>query len=275
MIRRFRLLPAVLAVIALLALVGLIGHTLAEPLKRGVLWKVVRICAAHVHINGRPYPCLAAHLHEGYVILRSPVGRPDTILSPTRRVSGVEDPQLLRPETPNYFAAAWRERAQAAGRVTPVLDDADVALAVNATRGRSQDHLHIHIGCLAPQFRRALERVSSRLPPRVWTESEGVDPTQSLWLYRTGGDDVEAVSPFLALGEDPTMTPNLRALTTLALVRAPMGGHSEFVVIASRPSATSTHIISAENLCARRLQERPRRKLIRAKFPLRDGEYRR
>jgi CDP-diacylglycerol pyrophosphatase len=248
MIRRFRFFPTILAVIALFALIGLIGHTFAQPLKRGALWKVVRICATNFHIAGKPYPCLATHPHEGYVILRPPVGRPDTILSPTRPVSGVEDPQLLQAETPNYFAAAWRERAHASGLAAHLLDDANVALAVNAMRGRSQDHLHIHIGCLDPQFRRALERVASRLPPRVWTESEGVVATQSIWLYRTGGDDAEAVNPFLALDEDPAMTANLRALTTLALVRASIGGHYEFVVIASRPSATSTHIVSAENL---------------------------
>jgi CDP-diacylglycerol pyrophosphatase len=249
MIRGSRRLPAVLAVIALFALIGVIGRTFAEPLKRGVLWKVVRVCATNSQIAGRPYPCLAAHLHEGYVVLRPPVGRPDTILSPMRQVSGVEDPQLLQPGTPNYFAAAWRERAQASGRATGQLDDdADVALAVNATRGRSQDHLHIHIGCLAPGFRRALDGVVSGLAPRVWTEREGVVATQPLWLYRTGIDDAEAVNPFLALGEDPAMTANLRALTTLALVRASIGGRYEFVVIASRPSPTSTAIISAENL---------------------------
>jgi CDP-diacylglycerol pyrophosphatase len=248
MTRTPRFFPVILAVIAGFAMIGLIGHTLAQPLKRGVLWKVVRVCATHFHIAGKSYPCLAAHPQEGYVILRPPVGRPDTILSPTRPVSGVEDPRLLQAQTPNYFAAAWRERAQASGLATALFDDADVALAVNAMRGRSQDHLHIHIGCLAPQFRRALDGVASQLPPRVWTEREGIDATQPIWLYRTGSDDAEAVNPFLALGEDPAMTSSLRALTTLALVRAPMDGHDEFVVIASRPSATSTHIISAENL---------------------------
>jgi CDP-diacylglycerol pyrophosphatase len=248
MIRRFRRLRAVLAGLSLCALIGLIGSTFAEPLKRGVLWKVVRVCATDFRVAGKPFPCLSAHLPEGYVVLRPPVGRPDTILSPTRQVSGVEDPQLLQLGTRNYFAAAWRERAQAVGGATRGLDDADVALAVNATRGRSQDHLHIHIGCLAPQFRRALERVASGLAPRVWTEREGVVATQSLWLYRAGVDDAEAVNPFLTLAEDPAMTTSLRALTTLALVRASIDGRNEFVVIASRPSASSTAIISAENL---------------------------
>ncbi|HXT06999.1 MAG TPA: CDP-diacylglycerol diphosphatase [Roseiarcus sp.] len=253
MIRKFRYFPAVLAVIALFALIGVIGHsfaghTLAGPLKRSALWKVVRVCTTNFHLAGRPFPCLAAHLNEGYVILRPPMGRPDTILSPTRPISGVEDPRLLRPGAPNYFAAAWRERAQASGLVGPLFDDADVALAVNAMRGRSQDHLHIHIGCLAPQFRRALDRVAARLPPRVWSERDGIVATQPLWLYRTGVDDAEAVNPFLALAEDPAMTPDSRALTTLALVRAPIDGRYEFVVIASRPSPTSTKIISAENL---------------------------
>ena len=248
MIRRFPRFPAVLALMGALALIGFIGSTVAEPLKRGVLWKVVRACATDFRIAGKPFPCLAAHLQEGYVVLRPPVGRPDTILSPTRPLSGVEDPRLLRPETPNYFAAAWRERAQASGRPTRLVNDSDFALAVNATRGRSQDQLHIHIGCLAPEFRRAVERIASQAPPRVWSEREGVVATQSVWLYRTGVDDAEAVNPFLALAEDPAMTADLRALTTLALVRASIDGRYEFVVIAARPSPATTARISAEKL---------------------------
>ena len=34
----------------------------------------------------------------------------DTILAPTRRITGVEDPFLQSPEAPNYFDAAWRAR---------------------------------------------------------------------------------------------------------------------------------------------------------------------
>src|SRR5271154_7526359 len=87
--------------------------TTAIGLDRLALWQVVRACVADFKLTGTPFPCLEVDLsggdERGAVVLRSPVSD-DTILAPTRRITGIEDPFLQSPGAPNYFDAAWRAR---------------------------------------------------------------------------------------------------------------------------------------------------------------------
>ena len=78
---------------------------------RDALWGVVRACVSTHELTGGAFPCLFVDVSEGeergFVVLRPPFGPPDTILAPTRKIDGVEDPWLMSPEAPNYFEAAW------------------------------------------------------------------------------------------------------------------------------------------------------------------------
>ena len=78
-----------------------------------VLWQVVRACVADYKLTGTPFPCLEVDLsggeERGTVVLRPPLLE-DTVLAPTRLITGIEDPFLRSPEAPNYFDAAWRAR---------------------------------------------------------------------------------------------------------------------------------------------------------------------
>jgi CDP-diacylglycerol pyrophosphatase len=95
-----------------LTLSGL-GVFAASP-TRQALWQAVRGCVLDFKLTGVAFPCLFIDLTAGeelgYVVLRAPFGPPDTVLVPTRRVIGVEDPWLQSPNSPNYFDAAWRAR---------------------------------------------------------------------------------------------------------------------------------------------------------------------
>ena len=88
--------------------------TLATGLDRLALWQVVRACVADYKLTGAPFPCLEVDLsageERGDVVLRPPLLH-DTILAPTRKIVGIEDPFLQSPEAPNYFDAAWRARS--------------------------------------------------------------------------------------------------------------------------------------------------------------------
>ena len=85
----------------------------AAGLHREALWQVVRACVADFKLTTAPFPCLAVNLsggeERGYVVLRPPLMH-DLILSPTRRIVGIEDPFLQLPDAPAYFDAAWRAR---------------------------------------------------------------------------------------------------------------------------------------------------------------------
>ena len=138
----------------------------AMGLNRQALWQVVRACVADFKLTTAPYPCLAVNLsggeERGYVVLRPPLMH-DLILSPTRQIVGIDAQVLRLPNAPAYFDAAWRARsflADAGGR-PPNRDS--VALVVNSAAERTQDQLHIHIGCLLPTVQRAIAATAPRV----------------------------------------------------------------------------------------------------------------
>ena len=189
---------------------------------RNMLWQVARMCALDKSTTGSPLPCLETDVEAGYAVLRPPFGRPDTILTPLKAIRGLEDPQLQAPDTPNYFALAYGARRWVeapAGRT---------ALAVNSRLARSQDQLHVHIGCLSPEFAGRL--TGGALGPRAgeWFHAGEMAPGLELWTYR-GGRDLAALAPFrmarALVGDDKAL-----ARTTLAVVETP----GDFVVVAMR-----------------------------------------
>jgi CDP-diacylglycerol pyrophosphatase len=178
---------------------------IAAASERQALWGVVRACVADYRLAGASFPCLSIDLSggddRGYVVLRRPLGPPDTILAPTRKVVGLEDPWLQSPEAPNYFAAALDARAFVVGAdgTTPRLDEA--ALAVNSRFSRTQDQLHIHIGCLSARARRTLDASVAGLRLRAWGRVGALAPGADFWGWRTGQPNLDGVEPFRLAAE--------------------------------------------------------------------------
>jgi CDP-diacylglycerol pyrophosphatase len=203
---------------------------------RHALWQVVRACTLDSATLGRPLPCLEVDVSQGeargWAVLRPPLGAPDTILTPTKAIVGLEDPSLQAPDTPNYFALAWAARrwlAKSDGTTPP---DERVALAVNSRLARSQDQLHVHIGCLIPSFS---HQIDDALGPRIgeWRRGADMAPGLELWTWRTGANDLSRLDPF-RLAHALVGDAGAMARTTLAV--APR--KDEFVVVAlrSRPN---------------------------------------
>jgi len=87
----------------------------------------------------------------GYAVLKDVCGPAHFLLIPLARRSGIESPELLQPEEPDWFALAWAERGVVAGALgAAALPDAALGLAINSSSARSQDQLHIHIDRLRP-----------------------------------------------------------------------------------------------------------------------------
>jgi CDP-diacylglycerol pyrophosphatase len=196
---RSRLLVAASFVFSLVAL------GFGDAAERQALWQVVRACVADYQTTGATFPCLAVNLSDGIdrgsAVLRPPFGAPDTILVPTRKVVGVEDPWLQSPAAPNYFAAALRASAfvKKPDGSAPRLDE--VALAVNSRFTRTQDQLHIHIGCASPRIREALPALAAAMKVGEWAPVRSLVPGSELWGMRTGRSDFDQLEPFrLAAG---------------------------------------------------------------------------
>jgi CDP-diacylglycerol pyrophosphatase len=202
---------------------------------RYALWQVVRACMLDKATIGAPLPCLEVDTSEGeargWVVLRPPIGAPDTILAPTRRIVGIEDPSLYAPDVPNYFALAWAARRWLVTADGGAPADDRVALAVNSGLARSQDQLHVHIGCVAARFSRSLEHALGPASA-TWFRGPDIAPGLELWSYRSGVKDWARLEPFRLAR---TLVGEEKALARVTLAAAPIRG--EIVVFALKSSS--------------------------------------
>jgi CDP-diacylglycerol pyrophosphatase len=212
----------------------------AMELHRMVLWQVVRACVADYKLTGTPFPCLEVNLSGGEalgnVVLRSPF-LDDTVLAPTRRITGIEDPFLQSPESPNYFDAAWRARTflkDADGQAPP---RDEIALFVNSAVVRTQDQLHIHVGCLVPYARRTLAAVARKIPIGEWTQIGPVVPHTMFWGYRIPGTELANVNPFRLAAEELGHKTNVRGDLTVVVAGARVDSDDQFLILASYAKA--------------------------------------
>ncbi len=158
-------------------------------------------------------PCLRIEA-QTFALLADRKGGAHLLLIPTRTVSGIEDPSLLSPGAPNYFAAAWRARAELAPLAGHALRRESVGLAINSAVARGQDQFHIHIECVGRELERALRALSRRIGER-WTRLPRA--AWGFYALRIGGADLERADP-------------IRLLATLPGARARMGRYTLLVV---------------------------------------------
>ena len=203
------------------------------------LWRIVHEeCIPDQERHGSPTPCALVHLQDGvergYVILKDLIGVTQYLLLPTAFVSGIESPDLLLPNAPNYFAAAWRERGyveRAAGRALP---RAAISLAVNSALNRSQNHLHIHMDCVRLDVQAMLQRLLAGIGDD-WAPLPEPLVGHTYRARRILSEDLGAANPFVLLADG---VPDARATMgaqTLTVVGAQFAaGKPGFVVLNAR-----------------------------------------
>jgi len=187
-------------------------------LSRDDLWRVVhRICIPASKIS-LPFPCTKVFQADGdaagYAIL--PVGAGHILTVPTQRITGIESREVFSPAQPNYWQAAWEQRARLDDDFSRKLDRSDVALALNSAYGRSQDQLHIHTACVKSAVKAALAADHaigprwSRLPTRIGGSS--------YWVRWAPGADLSALNVFDTLPPALRRSPADMARQTLIVV---------------------------------------------------------
>src|SRR5215216_1997607 len=157
----------------LLSLALVVGASSARAaVHREALWVVLQSCLVAQNTAGIPFPCLAVNLASnsapGYAVLRAPFSATRVLVMPTERVEGIESPILQQPEASAYWRAALGARRFVTDALGGRLPLNAVALAVNASVGRSQDQLHIHLDCVHPSVRPAVQQHASAFTGR-WT----------------------------------------------------------------------------------------------------------
>lgn len=208
----------------------------AFGLDRQALWQVVRACVADFNLTGASFPCLAVNLsggeERGYVVLRPPITR-DMILSPTRKVVGIEDHFLRASDAPNYFDAAWRAQSFLADAdLRPRNRDA-VALVANSAVNRTQDQLHIHVGCLLPAVHRAIAAAAPLVPIGDWKQLIAIVPHIVFWGMRVRGTDLAEVDPFRLVAKEFADKVSDLGKVTIMVAALRVEGEDEFLILTS------------------------------------------
>ncbi len=246
--------PLVKLVIDLIACglaLSALGVFAASP-TRQALWEAVRACVADFKLTGVPFPCLLVDLtggeELGYVVLRAPFGPPDTVLAPTRRVIGVEDPWLQSPDAPNYFDAAWRARPYLKGPDGRSPQPDEFALVVNSALIRSQDQLHIHLGCLLPAMNHRLSDLASGMPIGVWTRVGGLIRGSVLWGLRTGRHDLAGVEPFRLAAEGLGDKIRDRAQLMIFVTGVRVADYELLILASEAKASESSHQVGADDV---------------------------
>lgn len=205
---------------------------------RDALWRVVQACLINHALTGAAFPCLAVNIlggsERGYAILRPPFSTSDLILAPTRRIIGVEDPSLQVSDGPNYFEDAWSARKFLEGADQRPIARDEIVLAVNSRQARTQDQLHVHIGCLTVAARRSIGGFVPKLSESDWLLLGRPFHGLEFWGRLVIAQDLVGVNPFRLAAEAWPKQSRERSQLTLAVAAITLSdGRAGFVLLAS------------------------------------------
>jgi CDP-diacylglycerol pyrophosphatase len=210
---------------------------------RNVLWSIVHgQCVPHFEATGSPAPCdsveLTGGVTRGVALLKDLVGVAQMLAIPTRQLSGIEDPALLEPDAPAYFAAAWAGRARVEAHLGQSLPRQAVGVTVNSMFSRSQDELHLHVDCIDKDVAAALGAYSSNLDDQ-WRPMTVALEGRRYWARRLVSPDLTDASPFRLLADGIAGAKDEMGHWSLAAVGADFSGHPGFVLLADHAEFTA------------------------------------
>ncbi len=227
--------------VALLAALALPHHATADA---DALWHIVGgECVPDEQQNHSPKPCEQVDLAAGWAVLKDRDGDTQFLLIPTARVSGIESPELLAPNAPNYFAAAWDARHFVDQRAHRDLPRDVLGLAINSVSGRTQDQLHIHIDCTRLDVVAAVHEHSAAIGPQ-WAPFPAPLAGHDYVAMRLDNPELGNTNPFDLLANGVAGARGDMAHYTLVL----LGTGTGFVLLASHADIKTGNRGSGEEL---------------------------
>ncbi len=187
-----------------------------------------------------PAPCTRVFLadsktlNSGYAVLEDRKGGAHYLLIPTQTMAGIESGELLDPDTPNYFAEAWRARDLITQFVGHDVPRTAVGLAVNTAHARTQDQFHIHIECLRQEVFDSL-RTTAEQATEVWSPMTVAGSTYQ--AMRVMGDGLDGANPFELLAKlQPEVRHHMGDYTLIAAGMQFKSGPGFIVLTATGPT---------------------------------------
>lgn len=228
-----------------IAAVAAFGAFATEPAHtdRNLLWNIVNLkCLRHLTKSEAPIPCDSVDISGGWdrgvAFLKDMVGAGRMLAIPTRIVSGIEDPALLAPDEPNYFALAWAARGDVAFHLRQALPREAVAIAVDSEASRDQDQLHLVIDCLDKDVAATLASRADTFDA-TWRPMTDALKGRSYWVRRLDSDDLSNQSPFRLLADGIDGAKTEMGRWSLAAVGVSFAGKPGFVLLADRADSTA------------------------------------
>jgi CDP-diacylglycerol pyrophosphatase len=226
---------AVLSLISWAWLLAINAPARADPM---ALWRIVHgACVPHVEAGLGPKPCervdLDGGVDQGVAILKDLVGIAQMLAIPTRRITGIEDPQMLAPNAPPVFAVAWSAKTLVEARLGRALPREAIGLAINSKWARSQEQLHIHVDCVAIPVIKALTEYASALDSQ-WRAMTVPLQGRVYFARRIDSADLVGVAPLKLLADGVEGARAHMGAYSLAAVGATFNGKPGFVLLADQ-----------------------------------------
>ena len=226
---------ATLALILSVWLLELNAPARADP---NALWRIVHgECVPHFQSGLGPKPCervdLDGGVDQGVAILKDLVGVAQMLAIPTRRIAGIEDPQMLEPNAPPVFTVAWAARTLVEERLHRPLPREAVGLAINSKWARSQEQLHVHIDCVAVPVMTALAEYASALDSQ-WRAMTVPLQARIYFARRVDSADLARIAPLKLLADGIEGARAHMGAYSLAAIGASFDGKPGFVLLADQ-----------------------------------------
>ena len=202
------------------------------------LWQIVHdACVPHVKAGEGPKPCESVDLSSGeeagVAILKDLVGVAQMLAIPTRRITGIEDPQMLAPDAPKVFSSAWKAKALVEARLRHPLPREAIAIAINSKWARSQSQFHLHVDCVAKNVVDALAEYRSSLD-ETWRAMTVPLKGRIYFARRLNSADLSDVAPLRLLADGVEGASAHMDAYSLAAVGATFDGKPDFILLADQ-----------------------------------------
>ncbi len=241
-----RKVSALLTTLLFAAVLAIASGVRADP---DALWRIVHDqCVPDQEKAGKPEPCANVDIKGKYAVLKDRRGKLQYLLIPIDRISGIESPAILSPDTPNYWQEAWLARHYMEALAKKPIPRNDIALAINSAISRSQNQLHIHIDCVRPKVKAILHQNEQKIGNK-WAKLQVALEGHDYLTMRVEAEDLSAINPFKSLANGVPGAASEMGNQTLAVVGASFkDGKNGFYLLTDRASLEKGDLAWGEEL---------------------------